>query len=148
MNYVLIIAIGLALGCVGLVFGYRYIKTPLKIEFKVSIPNCIEQAMLMFVSITSVMGFEIIINQLQLIIWQDSIGWRKIVSELLDAGLLVAFVIPLLSGIFAKWVEKRDLDLSGAYSEQFMKVYFSVVAITNCVWYIYICFLQNLRVEN
>ena len=147
MNYVLIIAIGLILGCAGIAFGYQYFKTPLKIEFKVSVPNRIEQAMLMFISITSVMVFEIIINQLQLNIWKDSIGWRKIVSELLDAGLLVAFVIPLLSVIFAKWVEMRDLDLSGAYSEQFMKVYFSVVTITNCVWYTYMLSIKPIGGE-
>lgn len=58
MNKVLVIILGLFFGCAGIFIGYRFIKKPLKIEFIVSILNCIAQALMMFATITFVMFIE------------------------------------------------------------------------------------------
>lgn len=122
--------------CVGGYTGYRLYKSPIKIEFKVSILNILQLAFSMFASITCVMAFELILNQVQLEQWKSATGFLKLLRELLNAGVGIAILLPLLSILFGKWVRKFDLDLSDEYSENAVKVYYSLVILLNCVFYL------------
>lgn len=140
----IIIVLGIILGGVGTGIGYLAIKKPIKIEFKVSILNCIAQAIMIFTTITLAIFLELAFNQYQLITLQDTTGWKKLLSELLDAGLLVAIIIPLISAVFGRWIERYDLDLCSVYSETVLKAYFSLVAVTNCIWYLYMLLGESI----
>lgn len=123
--------------CMGGYTGYRLLKSPIKIEFKVSVLDIVQFAFSMFATITFVMALELVFNQMQLKKWESATGPLLLLRELLNAGLGIAIMLPALSALFGKWVRKFDLDLSDAYSENLVKVYYSFVILVNCVFYLY-----------
>ena len=124
--------------CVGICIGIRLLIAPIKIKFKVSFLDRVYLAYIMFAIISCAMMSELIANQVQLVKWQSATGFIKVLSELIDAGVLIAIMLPLLSILFSKWVRKFDLDLCEEYSENAVKVYYSLVIIVNCIFYLYI----------
>lgn len=124
------------MACIGGYTGYRLFKSPIKIEFKVSVLNIVQLAFSMFASITFVMALELFFNQVQLKIWESATGFFILLREVLNAGLIIAIALPILSILFGKWVRKFDLDLSDEYSENTVKIYYSLVIFLNCVFYL------------
>lgn len=94
------------------------------------------QAFMMFFMITVTMALEMSINQWQLLTF-NPVSWQlRLLSQLIDAGLIVALMLPLLSIMFGKWVRGFDMDLCTVYSEKVIKIYYSLVAAANCIWYL------------
>lgn len=132
----ILIIIGIISICVGMVIGIRLLHNPIIIEFKISMFDSFMQAVIMFYMITVAMVVEMGINQGQLLIF-NPVSWQlRLLSQLIDAGLIVALMLPLLSILFGKLIRTFDMDLSTSYSEKIIKVYFSLVAAANCIWYL------------
>lgn len=135
MSY-LEIVLGVIMACAGICVGVRLFRAPIKIEFNVSVLNILQLAFSMFAVISCAMSLELIMNHVQLVKLQSATGFIKVLREVLDAGLVIAIVLPLLSLLFGKWVKKFDLDLCDEYSENVVKVYYSLVIIVNCIYYL------------
>lgn len=132
-----VVGLGIISTCIGVGVGIKIFHIPIKIEFKISMFNSFVQAFGMFFMITVMMALEISINQLQLLLFSP-VSWQlRLLSRLIDAGLIVALLLPLLSILFGKWIRGFDMDLSAVYSEKVIKIYYSLAVITNCIWYLY-----------
>lgn len=46
--------------------------------------------------------------------------------------------------LFGRWIEQYDLDLCSVYSENVLKTYFSLIAATNCIWYLHMLWSQPI----
>lgn len=120
---------------IGCAIGIYLFQKPMEISFNVSILDGILLAMQMYVNITIFMLVEILINELQL----ETIGKKdasilKIISKLLDSGLLIVVYIVTVSCLFGKKIKDYNLDLNKVYNENVVKIYFSFIVIINCIW--------------
>ena len=132
-----VVGLGIISTCIGVGIGIKVFHIPIKIEFKISMFNSFVQAFGMFFMITATMALEMSINQLQLLLFSP-VSWRlRLLSQLIDEGLIVALLLPLLSILFEKWIRGFDMDLSAVYSEKVIKICYSLAIITNCIWYLY-----------
>ncbi len=138
MGCVKIVMSVIIMACAGVCIGIRLLTAPIKIKFKVSFLDIVHLAYMMFAIISCAMLIELIVNQVQLVKWQSATGFVKVLSELIDAGVIIAIILPFLSILFSKWIRKFDLDLCEEYSENVVKVYYSLVIIVNCICYLYI----------
>lgn len=120
----ILIIIGIISICVGMVIGIRVLHNPIIIEFKISMFDSFMQAVIMFYMITVAMVVEMGINQGQLLIF-NPVSWQlRLLSQLIDAGLIVALMLPLLSILFGKLIRTFDMDLSTSYSEKSLRYIF------------------------
>lgn len=149
MNSGLVAVIGIIGICIGIVIGTKVFHSPIKIEFRVSMLNSFIQAFMMFFIITTAMVLEMYINQRQL--QYNPVSWQlRLLSQLIDAGILVALMLPLLSSLFGKWIRAFDMDLCTVYSENVIKIYYSLAVVVNCIWYLMMAGpnIMNDSVEN
>lgn len=123
--------------CIGIGIGIKKFYEPIKIEFRVSKFDIFIQAFMMFFIITIAMAMEMSINQWQLTLFDRTNIIQRLISQLLDSGLVIAILLPVLSGLFGKWIKEFDLDVCSIYSENFIKGYYSMAVGVNCIWYLY-----------
>ena len=133
------VVIGLVAICIviGMGTGIKKFYEPIRIEFRVSKFNIFMQAFMMFFIITIAMAMEMSFNQWQLAFFDRTSIIQRLISQLLDSGLAVALLLPVLSCLFGKWIREFDLDVCSIYSENFIKGYYSMAAGVNCIWYLY-----------
>ena len=137
MNYVIFV-LGTVIAGVGIYVGQKLCRKSTKIEFKISVLNIIFLAFSMFALISVVMAVEMFTNHLILLNWNPQYWGLKIVKELINSGIIVAVLLPLLSLLFGKWIQDFDMDLCSIYSENVIKIYYSLVVALNCILYLFI----------
>lgn len=118
----------------GAFIGYRLFQRPTKIEFRVSAFDSFGYAFNMFFTITAVMVLELSLDQWVLSLKPQDI-WLKYLCRAIDGGVLVGIAIPCMSLLFGKRLIDLKLDLSRGYSIDFLKKYYSIVILANCLWF-------------
>ncbi len=136
MNFGIFLILCIISACIGMVIGIFIFRRPIKIEFKISPIDSFMYAFGMFFIITMVMALELSINQLNLLYFNPDDWWLKFLKRAIDGGFLVAVALPLLSILFGKWIRGFNLDLCNGYSINAVKIYYSIVIVANCIWFL------------
>ncbi len=136
MNFGILLIMCIISACIGMVIGAIIFHRTIKIEFKISPFDSFMYAFGMFFIITMVMALELSINQWNLLYFNPADWWSKFLSRAIDGGVLVAIALPLLSILFSKWIMGYNLDLCNGYSINAVKIYYSIVIVANCIWFL------------
>lgn len=134
MSGSIMLILGIICAFVGARIGAVIFLKPIKIEFKVSLFDSFMFAFCMFFIINMVMALELTANQLILSLPKPTHWLSVLLKCAINNGLFVAIALPVLSIIFGKWAKGINLDLCSLYSVNFIKIYYSLSILANCIW--------------
>lgn len=123
----------LILMMLGYIITNRYLMKPVKIEFTISPFQIFLYGFIVFFCISMLMVVELLFCDLvqNYVSSQNSI--LNILVSLINNGLIIAVSLPIMSKFFGKCAKDINLDLCGAYSAKFVKIYYSLSIVANCI---------------
>lgn len=129
---------------VGIVIGFwkgkQWAYGPVKIGFKPSPYYLFLGIFLLYFMLSIGMAGEYLLNQYQMSHFYPSNLFEYMAQIACDSGILVVILLPFVSWLWAKRMERMDLDLSGNYSEKIVKIYCSLGIVIN-----FICFIAVIK---